>query len=131
MSISTYRVYASCRLNTLPVDVLDYIWNMNHVWAANIIQIHFKSYVHKRILDKVREDSGLGYKMQNYSLFYKDRVYKKRDVFATCKACKCCGRHQINKPKNMGPKEALPFHGTQNTTCDCSCRHMARFLCED
>jgi len=134
-----YHVYTSCRLYSLPVEILDYIWSMNHIWAANIIKKRFTSYAQWCILTKVSElrklvcfaaeESKLGYKMQNYNLLYKDRVYKKRDVFATCRACKCCARHQINKPKNLGPKEALQFHGTQDIACDCTCRQMARFLC--
>ncbi len=136
---STYRVYVYCRLYSLPVDILDYIWSKNHVWAANVIQNRFKSYAQRCILVKVSElrklvcfaaeESNLGYKMQNYSLFYKDRVYKKRDVFATCRACKCCARHQINKPKNMGTNEPLPFHGTQDTAFDFPFRQLPRFLC--
>lgn len=43
--------------------------------------------------------------------------------------CNCCERHQINKPKVFAPWIELPFHGTQNTPCDCPCRHRSRFIC--
>ena len=148
-----YRVYASCRIYSLPVDIIDYIWSKNHAWAANVIQTRFKSYAQRCILLKVYElqklmcfagqESNLGYHMQNYNLLYIDRVYKKSDVFATCRMCKCCARHQINKPTHMRPigwfigspltlqprPPQRPFHGTDYTACECSCRRMARFLC--
>ena len=51
-------------------------------------------------------------------------------------ACNCCARHQNNKPK-----ELHVYHETEtNSTatgqqwidlqeCECSCRHMARWIC--
>ena len=44
-------------------------------------------------------------------------------------ACRCCERHQINKPTKFVPWVELPFHGTQYTPCECSCRHDARIIC--
>lgn len=43
--------------------------------------------------------------------------------------CSCCERHQTNKPKVFAPWVELPFHGTQNISCECPCRHRARFIC--
>ena len=53
--------------------------------------------------------------------------------------CKCCARHQINKPEeyydmewDMEPdRPAQSEHGLvpKHNSCQCPCRHMARFCC--
>jgi len=43
--------------------------------------------------------------------------------------CSCCSRHQVNKPRIFTAWIELPFNGTQNTTCQCNCRHVSRFIC--
>ncbi len=43
--------------------------------------------------------------------------------------CKCCERHNINKPTTMIPWIELDFNITQDKPCNCSCRHVARFIC--
>lgn len=43
--------------------------------------------------------------------------------------CKCCPRHQINKPTQYAPWIELPFRGTQDNLCSCTCRHEARMIC--
>ena len=47
----------------------------------------------------------------------------------TLDICKCCTRHQINKPNHFAPWKELPFHEKRTTSCICSCRHDARFIC--
>lgn len=47
----------------------------------------------------------------------------------TLALCKCCDRHNINKPITMTLWTDLDFNNTQDTPCDCSCRHDARFIC--
>jgi len=43
--------------------------------------------------------------------------------------CKCCERHQLNKPTTMALWVDIELHGTQHTPCKCKCRHIARFIC--
>lgn len=51
--------------------------------------------------------------------------------------CKCCDRHQINKPNTFAPwqdcesSQGLGLYEWtgQNLLCECDCRHMARWIC--
>ena len=52
-----------------------------------------------------------------------------QDKLDTLAKCKCCERHQINKPTIFAPWINTTFHGTQYTPCECKCRHIARFIC--
>ena len=49
----------------------------------------------------------------------------------TCLACKCCNRHNTNKPWCLAPWIDTPFHNTNinSSDCSCPCRHNARFIC--
>ncbi len=51
-----------------------------------------------------------------------------------CLKCKCCTRHQVLRPKRLEPwtedmAEVDIKIKWMNTECECSCRHMARFIC--
>jgi hypothetical protein len=47
--------------------------------------------------------------------------------------CNCCDRHKINKPIIYAPWEEIitpPFNQESDiNTCNCTCRHTARFIC--
>ena len=132
--------YINRRVYALPVNIIGCSWSNNHVCAAIIICKHVQTYLQKSISYKVDElyklicfanMTGLGPTMERYSIVYRDKVFKKSNVFATCVACKCCARHQINKPKNITPWEELREWDMDNThypECRCACRHVARFL---
>lgn len=47
----------------------------------------------------------------------------------TLNNCRCCEKHQINKPSSFGVWYELPFHHNQDRDCECNCRHMARHIC--
>lgn len=49
----------------------------------------------------------------------------------TCLECKCCNRHNTNKPLCLAPWIDTPFHNTNinSSDCSCPCRHNARFIC--
>ena len=46
-------------------------------------------------------------------------------------ACKCCDRHNTNKPQHLAPWVELPFNNTdlKPGECNCPCRHNARHIC--
>jgi len=46
-----------------------------------------------------------------------------------CAACRCCVRHQTQKPGSFVPWIDTPSKGLGSGTCECDCRHMARWLC--
>lgn len=50
--------------------------------------------------------------------------------FEFCVNCNCCPRHQVNKPTSLNPWIELPSNNANLArTCDCDCRHKARWIC--
>lgn len=51
----------------------------------------------------------------------------------TLSACKCCTRHQINKPlifkTYVDTNPDSPDSPSPLSICPCKCRHLARFIC--
>ena len=45
--------------------------------------------------------------------------------------CKCCIRHNTDKPQNLVSWIDTPFRNTRINfgECSCPCRHNARFIC--
>ena len=46
--------------------------------------------------------------------------------------CKCCDRHQVNRPTYTHYKNGLIPHyslSTSDSKCKCPCRHICRFIC--
>tara|TARA_B100000965_G_scaffold139764_1_gene116346 strand:+ start:228 stop:569 length:342 start_codon:yes stop_codon:yes gene_type:complete len=43
--------------------------------------------------------------------------------------CNCCERHKKNKPVKFEKWIELPVNNTEEKTCPCECRHVARFIC--
>ena len=121
----------------LPYDLIEHIWSFNYRWASTIIQKYTKNYISNKVKN-IYEMVGfahhachLGSGLRNYSLLYKNKVLKNSDVLTTLNSCKCCVRHQINKPKNMAPWIETGFNDTRNRQCSCPCRHLARFICRE
>ena len=121
----------------LPLEVVDYIWSFNHPWAASVIQQKFRECFEKKVCDICELFNFASFKcnlnvsMSNFSIFYKNKILKREDVFKTLTLCNCCPRHQINKPKTLQKWINTEFHETQDTDCDCQCRHLSRFICRE
>lgn len=118
----------------LPEELIDYIWEFNHHDAALIINYYARKYIcnsvlHLKEMVTFALHSKIGVAMENHKFFYRNRIMEKNDVFSRLKACQCCKRHQILKPKVLQPWIDTDFHGTQYTPCKCICRHYTRFLC--
>jgi IS5 family transposase len=52
-----------------------------------------------------------------------------KEKLEACAACQCCERHQAQKPGSFVPWIETPLKNSSPRTCECDCRHMARFLC--
>ncbi len=46
-----------------------------------------------------------------------------------CATCRCCTRHQTQKPGSFTPWIETPFTDSERGVCQCDCRHMARWIC--
>ena len=121
----------------LPYDLIEHIWSFNYIWASTIIQKYTKKYISnkvKNIYEMVgfaQHECHLGVGIRNYSLFYQNKVLKNSDVLTTLNACKCCKKHQNNKPKNMAQWIEIEVNDTRDIVCNCPCRHLARFICRE
>ena len=72
-----------------------------------------------------RENSGLIFDDKNKS-------QQALDLFNLCLSCRCCLRHQQNKPFIWQPYRYINIYNNNNTPvirCNCNCRHIARMLC--
>ena len=49
----------------------------------------------------------------------------------TLSKCKCCDRHETNKPQNYVPWVERESNDSDKTyvLCECDCRHLARIIC--
>ena len=129
--------YASTTFTKLPLEIIKYILSFNYDWASKIIQkkarLCFKSKITEigLLLDFAFFKCNLPATMLNYSIVYKNKILTKDDIFKTYSACKCCERHQVNKPKTMTKWVDTQISHTQFSSCNCYCRHMCRFLCRE
>ena len=122
---------------TLPKDLIEYIWQFNYNYAVNIINKYTRNFIYNKVnilVSMVRSagsHSHLGYGAKNYMLFYNNRLLSNKNILTTLNACKCCDRHQKNKPHTLYNyiEQGVPLN--QNVTCPCMCRHMARFICRE
>ncbi len=118
----------------LPQEIKEYIWSFNYKWASNIIQKSSQRFIRNKVndIEKIIIDEykkGKNVLHTKNPLCYKGFVLTKKQVFDTMVSCKCCPRHQVNKPTHFNKYLETEFHGTQNTNCFCSCRHNARMIC--
>ena len=58
-----------------------------------------------------------------------------QEKFNTLLKCKCCDRHQTNKPQKLEPWIECTSNGMMkddtSVQCECDCRHLARILCRN
>ena len=96
----------------------------------------------QKILDKEKQIHQQFIERKNINLSYVDLLLKnftsqqaQQDII-TLSNCKCCLRHQTNKPTIIIDKYVYPYnnktdHFYQKTdTCHCKCRQLSRFLCK-
>lgn len=134
--MNNHIIYIDTFLNKLPRDLIEYIWSFNYENGAIVIQYYTKMYIKNKVkqigymLRFAHFKCNLSCSMrENYCLFYKKKVLTRDDIFKTLNACKCCSRHNTNKPKKLEPWIETTFNNIQITPCNCNCRHLARFIC--
>jgi len=69
------------------------------------------------------------YWAEDYSTYLKEKVSDPQEALDMLNECKCCSRHAICRPKVLGPWTNTIYHGNQDNSCPCSCRHTARWIC--
>jgi len=133
---STYFKY-------IPYDIREYIWNINYSWALSIIIYKIQKYIQnqKQIKIKIISDTisyiyantDLGIYAKNYHIHCWGKLYSKTDVFNLVSNCKCCSRHQKNRPTKLDiyidTESNFDRPNNCSSACMCSCRHLSRFIC--
>tara|TARA_B110000305_G_scaffold161137_1_gene178297 strand:- start:8136 stop:8582 length:447 start_codon:yes stop_codon:yes gene_type:complete len=73
-----------------------------------------------------------------YRSFYLEHIIGRDEcirMFSVFEQCKCCEKHQINKPNMKDLLNGyLPPYSTSysyNKICDCPCRHICRTICRE
>jgi hypothetical protein len=128
----------------IPYDIREYIWNINYSWAINIIIYNIQKYIQyqKKIkidfmhdtISNVYHDLGndLGIYNKHYHIYCSGKLYSKKDVFDLVSTCKCCSRHQKNRPNKLDvyfDTEMNLEEKNYSCGCICPCRHLSRFIC--
>ena len=140
--LSNSIIYQNTYLANLSDDLIEYIETYLTNWASKIILkniIKFKVKIIKNDVNNLKEMlhftqryTDLGITMRNYKIHYKDKILGREDVFNIFISCKCCKRHQQNRPKLFKPWYETEFHNTQHVyPCMCSCRTLSRWLCRE
>ncbi len=82
------------------------------------------NYLYDVICDECTDSNGLIFDDKNKSS-------KALEIFNICLSCRCCTRHQINKPTTWS--EYFDYNNNlsiyEHTSCNCNCRHLARMIC--
>jgi len=119
----------------LPTELVEYIRCYYYNKSATIIQFWARYIFRKKIQELTKLNTfawtRCKFPQNNYSIFYKNKILNKEDIFKTFVTCKCCKRHQINKPTSFKLWYDTEFNYTQETNCNCACRHISRFLCRE
>jgi len=123
-------------IGILPYELRVYIWEFLYEDAAIVIQkmvkknISDKVYYIYNIMCYINTCTNLDISLNDCNFYYKGKILTKRDAFITSVSCKCCKRHQINKPMVMTRwNEIDPSESQCHTKCSCPCRHASRWLC--
>ena len=128
---------------SLPSDIIEYIYNINYNYYANIIQKNWLLYIkNKKMIKFVINmfnryyDNNIDYMDYNFHIENKHFLQK---IVELCNNCKCCKKHTINKPKKLEYYNDFAYRISGlyrnslfiNNNCKCSCRHLVRKICNN
>jgi len=100
--------------------ICDYILKSHSITAA----LEFENNIRKTFLEDGEDYNSLTICIEKYA--NKELRVKLVDILS---GCKCCDRHQINRPNKFESWVDTKFNNTCDTDCECKCRHFSRFIC--
>jgi hypothetical protein len=120
----------------LDIDIIRYILSLHYkrVHAANVIQKYVKLFITNKVENIYRcfISGDITFIHQEY----KFNILNYKNILRTTNACKCCTRHQLNKPHTMQKWIETPVNQKNYASmdfvsrkCECSCRHLMRNIC--
>tara|TARA_Y100000591_G_scaffold333091_1_gene373621 strand:- start:424 stop:846 length:423 start_codon:yes stop_codon:yes gene_type:complete len=122
----------------LPNDLIEFIWSLNYDSSAKCIQKYCQKYIQYKIQEIHDMLKFAHHKLHfaltseclvKFKLFYRNRVMDREEVFNIMKSCRCCNRHQKDKPTTIKPWIDTDMSWNQTIYCPCPCRHISRMIC--
>jgi hypothetical protein len=91
------------------------------LFAENVIEI----------LDQLKKNYHTNNKYSSFESILNKELLNADKCIKSLSMCKCCERHQQNRPQHLQRWLELEFHNTQLTDndCKCPCRHYSRHIC--
>lgn len=114
----------------LQENIEQLLWDMEHKekFSPLLKKIQLKAVQTK--MDNLYRNFRTTGNDDSFMSFLKDNLNDKEKMVEVLRDCKCCKRHQKNKPNhlndwvlNFNPKE------TEKNACKCSCRQHSRMIC--
>lgn len=107
------------------------VWNMEHkdkflplLNELPLKAVHFK-------LDSLSKEYISEYNSESFITFLKYNLNDKEKLVNVLSKCKCCSRHQKNRPNHIHDWELKfnPKEETKKYSCKCCCRQYSRMIC--
>ena len=66
---------------------------------------------------------------ETFSTYLQKTMSDPEQILTSLNTCNCCERHAVDRPNVLAVWSDTVFKGIQDTPCQCSCRHTARWIC--
>ena len=85
------------------------------------------------ILDQLKKDYHTNNKYSSFESILNEELSNADKFVKRLSMCKCCERHQQNRPQHLQQWLEPEFSNTQlnkdDNDCKCQCRHYSRHIC--
>jgi hypothetical protein len=122
-------------LDKLPTELKEIIekmvWDMEHKEKFALVMKDIPLKAAKTKFNILTQDHILlNDNYDSFMSFLKFKLPDKETIVDILSHCKCCERHQKNKPSHINDWKLnfMPKESEENT-CKCICRHYSRMIC--
>lgn len=120
--------------NILPIELVEIIEEMAYgahhreKFTPMMNEIRLKA-AQKRIEYLNNNEYYVGCPYNSFIQLISEKIDDPEHLVQVFNTCKCCARHQINRPKNINDNN-FDFNISYNySKCICECRHNSRMIC--
>jgi len=125
---SIFNLTETTRFSVLPHEVLEIIVTFNEQRAVRVLQ----NWTKRLIKDKIYRFKNGPFDTEKWfsKLKFKGRKVSGEEAIKTLNLCKCCDRHQVDKPFSFVKWVEKQYQNNGiGYNCRCPCRHQARMIC--
>lgn len=122
-------------LNILPIELVEIIEEITYgtehreKFTPMMDELRLKA-VQKRMEYLNTNEYYLGCPYTSFTHLISEEIDDKDHLVQVFNTCKCCERHQINRPKNINDNHIFQFNNAYHYShCNCDCRHYTRMIC--